>query len=321
MKHTSIILMIAVISSCGLRHVRDTELQRTVSRPTLIYDVTQQFQQVTTHPNIDLMPAISNDGQWIAFASKRSGNMDIWVKPIKGGKAIQVTFHQSDDLFRAQSSEEGIHFWGTPNILALPEFADRNKIVALMGALERKEIIVRIMGKRREEKGLTITIGESVKRGARAVWKYLTTPLSWGKPGAKPKPAAKPKPKPKAPRKPAPRPPKAKLVEPPPKRKPPGRAPGDKRPHGAADGPPAKPRPRRPRKRRRPAPKPAPTKPRKRAPAPAAKPKPKPAAPAKPRRKRRHIAGLARQYAQAGPKIQTRSLRANWGVPGARLLD
>ncbi len=45
-----------------------------------------------------MFPAVSPDGKWIAFASKRSGNMDIWVKPVAGGSAIQITTHKSDDI-------------------------------------------------------------------------------------------------------------------------------------------------------------------------------------------------------------------------------
>ena len=62
------------------------------------FDLTQLYEQITTHPEIDMFPAVSPDGKWIAFASKRSGNMDIWVKPAAGGSAIQITKHKADDI-------------------------------------------------------------------------------------------------------------------------------------------------------------------------------------------------------------------------------
>ena len=62
------------------------------------FDITRLYKQITTHPEIDLYPSISPDGKWIAFASKRSGNMDIWIKPIAGGSATQITTHRTDDI-------------------------------------------------------------------------------------------------------------------------------------------------------------------------------------------------------------------------------
>ena len=60
-------------------------------------DVIKEIRQITTHPDIDFAPAISQDGKWMAFTSSRSGNLDIWIKKIPGGKAIQITTHQAED--------------------------------------------------------------------------------------------------------------------------------------------------------------------------------------------------------------------------------
>lgn len=59
--------------------------------------------QVTTHPADDLSPSLSPDGKWVAFTSTRSGNQDIWVRPVHGGKAYQITTHQADDYSPAWS--------------------------------------------------------------------------------------------------------------------------------------------------------------------------------------------------------------------------
>ena len=70
-----------------------------------LYDLSSVFFQVTTHPDIDSYPAISPDGQWLAFASRRSGNMDIWMKPIRGGSAVQITTHRADDIMPTWSPD------------------------------------------------------------------------------------------------------------------------------------------------------------------------------------------------------------------------
>jgi len=69
------------------------------------FDIARIYTQITTHPEIDLYPAISPDGQWIAFASKRSGNMDIWIKPAAGGSAVQITTHRTDDIMPSWSPD------------------------------------------------------------------------------------------------------------------------------------------------------------------------------------------------------------------------
>lgn len=64
-----------------------------------------EFQPVTTHPDADFAGSVSPDGRWLAFTSKRSGNLDIWVKPVAGGKAFQITGHKADDLNPAWSPD------------------------------------------------------------------------------------------------------------------------------------------------------------------------------------------------------------------------
>lgn len=54
--------------------------------------------QLTDDPANDVMPAISPDGQRIAFASDRAGNWDIYVMDIRGGKAIQLTRDSTHDI-------------------------------------------------------------------------------------------------------------------------------------------------------------------------------------------------------------------------------
>jgi len=53
------------------------------------------MEQLTTHPADDYDAAVSPDGRWLAFVSTRSGNPDIWVKPLPRGRAVQITSHRS----------------------------------------------------------------------------------------------------------------------------------------------------------------------------------------------------------------------------------
>ena len=55
-------------------------------------------RQITTHPAADLEPRLSPDGEWLAYASNRSGNYDIWIKNIHTGRTRQLTKHRSDDF-------------------------------------------------------------------------------------------------------------------------------------------------------------------------------------------------------------------------------
>ena len=54
--------------------------------------------QFTNHPKTELHPDWSADGKWIAFTSHRSGNPDIWMKSVDGGKALQVTTDPAIDI-------------------------------------------------------------------------------------------------------------------------------------------------------------------------------------------------------------------------------
>ena len=53
---------------------------------------------MATDPASDWDPRWSPDGREIAFHSYRSGNRDIWVMPVSGGPARQMTEHESSDV-------------------------------------------------------------------------------------------------------------------------------------------------------------------------------------------------------------------------------
>jgi tricorn protease len=52
---------------------------------------------LTTHEAQDFMPVWSHDGRWIAFASDRFGNFDVFVMPAAGGEARRLTVHSAPE--------------------------------------------------------------------------------------------------------------------------------------------------------------------------------------------------------------------------------
>lgn len=63
------------------------------------------IKQLTNDPANDVMPAISPDGERLAYASNRSGNWDIFVMPTEGGRSIQITNAGADELHPSWSPE------------------------------------------------------------------------------------------------------------------------------------------------------------------------------------------------------------------------
>jgi serine/threonine-protein kinase len=47
--------------------------------------------RLTNDPAPDGLPAVSPDGQQIAFLSKRGGGWGLWLMPANGGDAAQIT--------------------------------------------------------------------------------------------------------------------------------------------------------------------------------------------------------------------------------------
>lgn len=53
--------------------------------------------RLTIHPAHDHRPVWSPDGEWLAFASDRYGNFDVFVMPSRGGEARRLTWHSADE--------------------------------------------------------------------------------------------------------------------------------------------------------------------------------------------------------------------------------
>ena len=51
-----------------------------------------QATAVITMPGVQDSPLVSPDGKWLAFCSDIQGNNDVYVVPLAGGQAVQLTF-------------------------------------------------------------------------------------------------------------------------------------------------------------------------------------------------------------------------------------
>ena len=66
-----------------------------------IYSVPAEGGQATaviTMPGVQDSPLVSPDGKWLAFSSDIQGNNDVYVVPLAGGQARQLTFHEAPDV-------------------------------------------------------------------------------------------------------------------------------------------------------------------------------------------------------------------------------
>jgi Tol biopolymer transport system component len=61
--------------------------------------------QLTSDPSADVQPSFSPDGEWVAFASDRAGNWDIWVIRTDGTQTVQVTHGPEDDIHPSWSPD------------------------------------------------------------------------------------------------------------------------------------------------------------------------------------------------------------------------
>ena len=65
----------------------------------------QNVQRLTVNRARDVYGRFSPDGKWIAFSSDREGNMDVYLIPVGGGQAKQLTNHSSDDTVLGWSAD------------------------------------------------------------------------------------------------------------------------------------------------------------------------------------------------------------------------
>lgn len=70
----------------------------------------------------DVAPSWSRDGNWIYFASTRSGSLQIWKMPSRGGQAVQITHHGGFESFETDDGKYLFYLKGreVPGIWRVP---------------------------------------------------------------------------------------------------------------------------------------------------------------------------------------------------------
>ena len=74
---------------------------------------------LTIHESQDMMPVWSHDGKYIAFASDRYGNFDVFVMPATGGTPTRITYNSAGDYpFDFSTDNQQIIFGSARNVQA-----------------------------------------------------------------------------------------------------------------------------------------------------------------------------------------------------------
>ncbi|MBC7509457.1 MAG: PD40 domain-containing protein, partial [Ferruginibacter sp.] len=74
---------------------------------------------LTIHEAQDMMPVWSHDGKYIAFASDRYGNFDVFIMPAAGGTPVRITYNSAGDFpFDFSADDKQVIFGSSRNIQA-----------------------------------------------------------------------------------------------------------------------------------------------------------------------------------------------------------
>ena len=122
------ILLLSPVGFLIYERIQPTSTERAVQRP---------LTQLTFEVGLQAEPTFSPDGRFLAYSSDRSGNFDIWVQPVGGGDAVQVTKDPAHDwqpdwspdgnLIAFRSEREGV------GVFVIPPLGGHARKVASFG--------------------------------------------------------------------------------------------------------------------------------------------------------------------------------------------
>jgi eukaryotic-like serine/threonine-protein kinase len=92
----------------------------------------RHLTRLTFEPGLQTDPTFSPDGRFIAYSSDKSGNFDIWVQPLAGGSAIQITHSSAQDTEPAWSPD------GNSIVFRSDRDGGGLYLVPALGGVERK---------------------------------------------------------------------------------------------------------------------------------------------------------------------------------------
>ena len=97
------------------------------------------LSRVTFEEGLQAQPAWSPDGRFIAYTSDQAGNFDIWVQPLAGGRAVQVTTDPAADWQPAWSPDGNTLAFRSERdgggIFLAPAFGGRERPLTTFGFL------------------------------------------------------------------------------------------------------------------------------------------------------------------------------------------
>jgi eukaryotic-like serine/threonine-protein kinase len=97
------------------------------------------LSRITFEDGLQAQPTWSPDGRFIAYSSDQSGNFDIWIQPMAGGRALQVTTDTASDWQPAWSPDGNTLAFRSERegggIFLAPAFGGRERRVTAFGYL------------------------------------------------------------------------------------------------------------------------------------------------------------------------------------------
>src|SRR4029450_12244504 len=81
------VAVVALATAAGVAWWITSRQQLSESAQTL----PSRLRRLTFDPGLQTDPTFSPDGRSIAYTSNRQGNFDLWMQPVDGGPAVQLT--------------------------------------------------------------------------------------------------------------------------------------------------------------------------------------------------------------------------------------
>ena len=91
--------MIVAVGAAAVIAIGSWALRKSLVRETAPHGPAGPVIRLTHGSDLNTEPTVSPDGEWVAYASDRSGegNLDIWMQRLSGGEAVRLTRDVADE--------------------------------------------------------------------------------------------------------------------------------------------------------------------------------------------------------------------------------
>jgi serine/threonine protein kinase/Tol biopolymer transport system component len=96
-RRRGLVAAVATLTAVAIAAVAWMAWPDSESPPPSTSSVPRALSRLTFEDGLQSQPAWSPDGRFVAYASDQSGNFDIWVQPVAGGNALQITTDPATD--------------------------------------------------------------------------------------------------------------------------------------------------------------------------------------------------------------------------------